>query len=157
MLVIFNVSSKWTQVIYLRKALRLVIKSVNKSDSTILPRIGHRPFQSPSFFFDLSIFFPPLSLVLFPSSNCCQFSREGHSYKLMITQDNNDHSRDDLWCLAWVFRATILVPSCLERQKERSCSFLLCEGHKESALIFEPGRDKSLTLFVKIMESTGRW
>lgn len=139
------------QVIYLRKTSRLVIKSVNKSDSTILSRIEHRPFQSPSFFRFIN-FFPPLFLVLFPSSNCCQFSREGRSYRLMITQDNNDHSRgDSRGCFARPFSFLLVW-----KDKEGSCSFLLCEEHKESALIFEPDPDKSLTLFVKIVESTGR-
>lgn len=113
----------------------------------------------PVVFFRFVNFFPlPHAFPCSLSSNCCQFSREGRSYWLMITQDNNDHSRGDLYRLAWVFRATILLlPSCLERQRRIVLVLALQGTQRIPALIFEPDPDKSLTLFVKIMESTGRW
>lgn len=154
MLVIFNVSSKWMQVIYLRKTSRLVIKSVNKS--TILSRIEHRPFQSPSFFRFINFFSPRFSLFSFR--------------RLIAVNFLGRVARTGWWSLKIIM--IILVVTCsvsrgcfarpfsfllVWKDKEGSCSFLLCEEHKESALIFEPDPDKSLTLFVKIMESTGRW
>lgn len=101
----------------------------------------------PVVFFRFVNFFPlPHAFPCSLSSNCCQFSREGRSYWLMITQDNNDHSRGDLYRLAWVFRATILLlPSCLERQSARSCF----AGHTKNPRVDLRTRPGQVSYFVR--------
>lgn len=130
MLAIFNVSSKWTQVIYLRKASRLVIKSVNKSNYSI----EHRPFQSSSRFFSICKFFSPsptLFLVLFhliAVNFLGRVARTGWwSLKIImiILVVTCTVSRG---CFARPFSSFLLV----WKGKEGSCSFLLCRAHKES-------------------------
>ena len=139
----------WTQATYLlwRERHRGWSLSPLTSQARLFHRaIGRRPFCallvfrfanfSPAFLRSLSLSLSvSSSLSLFPFRLIAvNFLGKGHSNRLTVIRDNKSPF---LWWLAWAFRATILVLSCLDGERSSYLVVVASRHTRNSALIFE--------------------